>query len=216
MKDDSESFNIFEAMASTGIHTSSLHHGHIRLNGHFSHPEFGECILVDVALETPKSGRWTIQGHTEEIEVRFEEGRLIFAEKNGPTEFSGEFDLKVASYKGEVLQDGVRGGRFHLQPYQSFPRILPLAQRKIQTFQDVKVVAIDKYDEHREIASLPRHGLETIGDVLQALRMHFGSTNTAEVDAVACNNGVWRCQLVTERLGNLRSVCVIGFDMSLF
>jgi hypothetical protein len=207
---------LFDLISSTGIHTPSPIDGYLRFYGHFSHPDFGENISVDVILESSTSGKWTIEQQTEELEIRFHQGHLIFSERNGPTEFDGTFDPKSGLYAGEVIQDGVRDGRLHLQLHQSFLRISALSPQKVLFPEDVKVVAIDIVDGDREIASFSRHGLETVGEVIKLLQNHFGCSHTGNVRAVVRSNGLLRAQSESERLHH-RSHCVyvMGFDIAL-
>jgi len=204
---------IFDVMASNGIITARLADECLCFTGHFSHPDFGELLPVEVSLHTSTRGTWTIQEQIEPISVKFENDRLVFFEKDGPTQFEGTIDAERGMFKGVVIQEGVRGGYFRLQACHMFPRVKAGTRRNMTNHSVVKIVAIHEDGNHHKVVTLPRDGLATIGDVKQALAKLFGSLIIGETVAVVRSNTQFATLRDTDHLNDSREVLLMGLPL---
>lgn len=84
--------------------------------GVFSHPYFGpEEIRIEFTLRSPTEGQWKAMDQAEDVTVRRNGKSVLISDKAGVTVLDGHESVG-GMFVGVVVQNGVRGGRFRLQP----------------------------------------------------------------------------------------------------
>jgi len=103
---------------------AALQGKHSYFKGTIYHTSFGPKelslkLMLDKVEGDQYLGRWVVMGHAEKIALTFDPAvGAVTIRVQGPklTVLQGKLDSKMGSISGEVIQAGVSGGRFHLEP----------------------------------------------------------------------------------------------------